>query len=153
MIDLTGDSATLASGRSRGKVFMGHDAAMEVGGNLRVIADSGSTRYHDLIEQEIVDPARPLLTYRPGFKGIDAVTTATEEYFASRGLLYTYQAGRRVSTHWLHIKDWLDTIRYGGEPSCNIDRGFEEAITCHMATKSYRLGRKVEWDAERQVIV
>ncbi len=146
-------SATLASGRSRGKVFMGHDAAMEVGGNLRVIADSGSTRYHDLIEQEIVDPARPLLTYRPGFKGIDAVTTATEEYFASRGLLYTYQAGRRVSTHWLHIKDWLDTIRYGGEPSCNIDRGFEEAITCHMATKSYRLGRKVEWDAERQVIV
>jgi hypothetical protein len=22
----------------------------------------------------------------------------------------------------------------------------EEAITCHMATESYRLGRKVEWD-------
>ncbi len=131
-------SATLASGRGRGKVFMGHDAAMEVGGGVRVIAEAQSTRYADLIERDVVDVDRPLLTYRPGFKGLDAVTTATEEYFASRGLLFTYQGGQRVSTHWLHIKDWLDTVRHGGEPSCNIDRGLEEAITCHMATKSYR---------------
>lgn len=146
-------SATLANGRARGKLFMGHDATMEVGGNLRVVADPESVRYADLIERDVVDPDRPLLTYRPGFKGVDAVTTATEEYFASRGLLYTYQAGRRVSTHWLHIKEWLDTIRYGGEPSCNIDRGFEEAITCHMATESYLRGRKVEWDPVQQRIV
>ena len=146
-------SATLASGRGRGKVFMGHDAAMEVGSGVRVIAEPQSTRYADLIEREVVDVDRPLLTYRPGFKGLDAVTTATEEYFASRGLLFTYQGGRRVSTHWLHIKDWLDTVRHGGEPSCNIDRGLEEAITCHMATKSYQLGRKVEWDPVQQRIV
>ena len=146
-------SATLASGRGRGKVFMGHDAAMEVGSGVRVIAEPQSTRYAELIEREVVDVDRPLLTYRPGFKGLDAVTTATEEYFASRGLLFTYQGGRRVSTHWLHIKDWLDTVRHGGEPSCNIDRGLEEAITCHMATKSYQLGRRVEWDPVQQKIV
>ena len=146
-------SATLASGRGRGKVFMGHDAAMEVGSGVRVVAEPQSTRFADLIEQEVVDPDLPLLTYRPGFKGLDAVTTATEEYFASRGLLFTYRGGQRVSTHWLHIKDWLDTIRFGGEPSCNIDRGFEEAITCHMATASYQLGRKVEWDPVQQKII
>ena len=146
-------SATLASGRGRGKVFMGHDAAMEVGSGVRVIADAQSTRYADLIERDVVDVDRALLTYRPGFKGLDAVTTATEEYFASRGLLFTYQGGRRVSTHWLHIKDWLDTVRHGGEPSCNIDRGFEEAMTCHMATKSYQLARRVEWDPVQQKIV
>ena len=146
-------SATLASGRGRGKVFMGHDAAMEVGSGVRVIAEAQSTRYADLIERDVVDADRPLLTYRPGYKGLDAVTTATEEYFASRGLLFTYQGGRRVSTHWLHIKDWLDTVRHGGEPSCNIDRGFEEAMTCHMATKSYQLGRRVEWDPIQQKIV
>jgi predicted dehydrogenase len=146
-------SATLANGRQRGKVFMGHDATMEVGGNLRVYAEAESTRYEDMLEREIVDPDRPLLTYRPGFKGVDAVTTATEEYFASRGLLYTYQEGRRVSTHWLHIGEWLNCIRNGGEPSCNIDRGFEEAMTCHMATKSLQLGRKVEWDPVNRVIV
>jgi hypothetical protein len=126
---------------------------MEVGSNLRVYAEAESTRFADMLEREVVDPDRPILTYRPGFKGVDAVTTATEEYFASRGLLYTYQAGQRVSTHWLHIGEWLDCICNGGEPSCNIDRGMEEAITCHMATKSYLLGRKVEWDAVNRVIV
>lgn len=146
-------SATMANGRSRGKVFMGHDAAMEVGSGVRVLAEPESTRFADMIDQEVVDTDRPILTYRPGFKGLDAVTTATEEYFASRGLLFTYRGGQRVSTHWLHIKDWLDTIRFGGEPSCNIDRGFEEAITCHMATQSYLLGRKVEWDPVQQKIV
>lgn len=146
-------SATLANGRNRGKVFMGHDATMEVGGNLRVIAEPESTRYADMIENEVVDPDRPLLTYRPGFKGVDAVTTATEEYFASRGLLYTYQAGQRVSTHWLHIGEWLDCIRNGGEPSCDIQAGLEEAITCHMATRSYLEGRTVYWDPDQMRIV
>jgi len=146
-------SATLANGRNRGKVFMGHDATMEVGGNLRVIAEAESTRYADMIERQVVDPERPLLTYRPGFKGVDAVTTATEEYFASRGLLYTYQGGRRVSTHWLHIGEWLNCVREGGEPSCNIDRGMEEAISCHMATESYLRGRKVVWDPVEMKIV
>lgn len=146
-------SATLSSGRGRGKVFMGHDAAMEVGSGVRVLAEPQSTRFADLIDRDIVDPDRPLLTYRPGFKGLDAVTTATEEYFASRGLLFTYRGGQRVSTHWLHLKDWLDTIRFGGEPSCNIDRGFEEAITCHMSTAAYQLGRRVEWDPVQQKII
>jgi predicted dehydrogenase len=146
-------SATLANGRARGKVFMGHDASMEVGNNVRVMVDSGSTRYKDWLKQEVVDTDHPLLSYRPGHKGVDAVTSATEEYFASRGLLFTYQGGRRVSTLHLHVKEWLDCIRGGGEPSCNIERGIEEAITCHMATASYRLGRKVEWDQVKKQIV
>jgi len=93
------------------------------------------------------------LTYRPGFKGIDAVTSATEEYFASRGLLYTYRGGRRVSAYHLLIEDWLNIIRNGGETSCNIERGFEAAITCHMATRAFLEGRKVEWDPVRRAIV
>jgi hypothetical protein len=94
-----------------------------------------------------------MLSYRPGYKGVDAITSATEEYFASRGLLFTYQGGKRVSTLHLHIKEWLNAIRLGGSTSCNVDRGIEEAITCHMATQSFRLGRKVEWDPARKRIV
>jgi predicted dehydrogenase len=146
-------SATLASDRARGKVLMGHDATMEVGSGIRVIADTGSTRYKDLLEEEVIDPDLPLLSYRPGIQGVDAITSATEDYFASRGLLFTYQGGRRVSTLHLHIKEWLECIRNGTEPSCNIDRGLEEAITCHMATQSYLQGRKVEWDPIQQKIV
>jgi predicted dehydrogenase len=146
-------SATLASNQNRGMTFMGHDASMRVSGTLTVLADQSSTRYEQKIEDGIIDPSRPMFTYRPGFKGIDAVTSATEEYFASRGLLFTYRGGRRVSAYHLLIAEWLDVIRNGGETSCNIDRGFEEAITCHMATRSYAEGRKVEWDPVRRRIV
>ncbi len=146
-------SATLANSNYRGLTFMGHDASMKVSGDLTVSADGASTRYSDKIAEGVIDPSRPMFTYRPGFKGIDAVTSATADYFASRGLLYTYRGGRRVSAYHLLIKEWLDVIRNGGETSCNVDRGFEEAITCHMATRSYLEGRKVEWDPARRRIV
>jgi predicted dehydrogenase/uncharacterized membrane protein YphA (DoxX/SURF4 family) len=146
-------SATLANGRNRGLVLMGHDASMQVGTGLTVTADASSTRYKEKIERKVIDPATPLFTYRPGFKGIDAVTSATEEYFVSRGLLWTYRGGKRVSAYHLHLKEWLEIIREGGDPSCNIDRGFEEAITCHLATASYREGRRVRWDPVTQRIV
>jgi predicted dehydrogenase len=146
-------SATLANGRGRGKVFMGHDAAMEVGYSLNVTADWESTRYKEKIMNKIINTSLPLFTYRPGLKGIDTVTSATERYFMTRGLMYTMRGGRPVNTTHLHIKDWLDSIRNGGEPSCNIDRGFEEAITCHMATLSYLEGRKVEWDPVNRKVV
>jgi predicted dehydrogenase len=146
-------SATLANGYYRGLRFMGHDASMQVSGTLSVTADAESTRYEQKIKDKIIDPSRAMFTYRPGFKGIDAVTSATEEYFVSRGLLYTYRGGRRVSAYHLLIGEWLDVIRNGGQTSCNIDRGFEEAITCHMATRSFLEGRKVEWDPVKRRIV
>ncbi len=146
-------SSTLSNGRDRGLSLMGHDAAMVVGSALVVQADGDSTRYERKIKDGVIDPAQPMFTYRPGFKGIDAITSATARYFASRGLLYTYRGGRRVSAYHLLVAEWLDVIRNGGRTSCNIDRGFEEAITCHMATRSYREGRKVTWDPVRRRIV
>jgi predicted dehydrogenase len=146
-------SATLANGNDRGMVFMGHDASMKVSGTLSVSADGESTRYKQKLEDGIIERGRPMFTYQPGFKGIDAVTSATAEYFASRGLLYTYRGGRRVSAYHLHLAEWLDVIRNGGNTSCDIDRGFEEAITCHMATRSFLENRKVSWDPVRRRIV
>ncbi len=146
-------SATLANGRGRGKVFMGHDASMEVGYTLSVAADQESTRYKEKIMNNIINTSLPLFTFQPGLKGIDTVTSATERYFMTRGLMYTMRGGRPVNTTHLHLKDWLDCIRNGGQPSCNIDRGFEEAVTCHMATLSYLEGRKVGWDPLNKKIV
>ncbi|MFQ6070731.1 MAG: Gfo/Idh/MocA family protein [Candidatus Aminicenantales bacterium] len=143
-------SATLANSRGRGKIFMGHDASMEVGSGLTVTADSGSTRYEDKIRNRIINTSLPLLSFQPGSKKIDTVTTATEKYFATRGLFYTYRAGKHFDTTHLHIKEWLECIRTQRQPSCNIERGLEEAITCHMATISYLEGRKVSWDAEKR---
>jgi len=146
-------SATLASSKDRGKVIMGHDASMEVGNTLTIKADRDSTRYGEKIKEQIIDPSRPIFSYIPGRKNVDAVTSATEQYFAGRGLLYTYRNGRRVDTTHLHIKEWIEAIRTGGNTSCNIDRGFEEAITAHMGAIAYKEGRRVEWDAEKEQII
>ncbi len=146
-------SATLANGNWRGRIFMGHDATMEVDSGLRIRADEGSTRFAEKIEEELIDLEQPLFTYQPGFRGVDAITSATARYFASRGLLYTYRGGRRVNAYNLHIAEWLDVIRNGGAVSCGIEEGFQEAITCHMATRAYQLGRRVEWDPVARRIV
>lgn len=146
-------SATLANNKKRGRVIMGHDGTMELGQNLIIKADPHSTRYEEKIKDGIIDPELPLFAYSPGMKNVDAVTSPTEQYFAGRGLLYTYRGGKRVDPTHLHIKEWLNCIRNGGQPSCNIDQGFEEAMAAHMGTISYKENRRVFWDAENEMII
>ncbi len=142
-------SATLANEYSRPNVIMGHDATMEVGNTLMVYPDRRSTRYEKMIDEGKIDLELPLFSYTSGAEGLDAITSATERYFASKGLLYTFKNGKRVDVTHLHIADWLDSIRTQSQPACNIDYGFEEAVAAHMGTLSLKLGRKVEWDHER----
>jgi predicted dehydrogenase len=146
-------SASLASNRQRGRTIMGHDGYMELGEELKIYADYYSSKYREKIDNGMIDTSRPIYAFTPGLDHVDAITSPTEQYFAGRGLLYTYRGGKRVDTSFLHIKEWLDCIRGGGEPSCNIDQGFEEAITAHMGTIAYLENRKVYWDAERREIV
>jgi len=146
-------SATLASNRRRGRVIMGHDGTMELGSTMTVYADRGSTRYKEKIEAGIIDPDLPIFSYTPGLKNVDAITSPTEQYFAGRGLMYTYRGGKRVDTTYLHIRDWLNCIRNGGQPSCNIDQAFEEAMTAHMGTLAYKENRRVFWDPVNEKIV
>jgi hypothetical protein len=145
-------SATLASQMDRGKKVMGHDAYMEFGNTLTIYADPRSTRYSDKIDKGIINPEIPIYSYIPG-KGVDAVSSATALYFANRGLLYTYRGGRRVDTTHLHLKEWLEGIRKGVQPSCDIDQGFEEAMTAHMGTLSYLNKKQVFWDRENEKII
>jgi hypothetical protein len=95
----------------------------------------------------------PLYAYSPGAEGVDGVTSATAKYFADKGLLYTYRDGKRVDSTYLHIREWLSCIRHGGQPSCGIKEGFEEAISAHMATLSYKTGQRIEWDPVSRRVV
>ena len=133
--------------------FMGHDATMEVGGSVIVNVDYDSTRYEEKIKEKLIDTSLPLFTYKPGAKGIDTVTSATERYFATKGLLYTVVGDQIVNLDHLHVKDWIDCIRTGETPACDIEAAFREGITCHMATRSYLEKRKVEWDPIQKRIV
>ncbi len=139
-------SASLGNQYNRPTLLMGHDGTMELGSALTVYADPRSTRYQQMIEDQVVSPDVPLYAYDPRAKGVDGITSATAAYFANKGLLYTYRDGKRVDSTHLHIREWLSCIRHGGTPSCGIEEGFQEAIAAHMSTIAVRTGRKVEWD-------
>lgn len=146
-------SATLSSQKNRGKVIMGHDAWMELGESLFVYADPESTKYKPSIDDGTINLEQPIYSYMPGQKNVDAVTTATERYFAGRGLLYTYRNGKRIDTSHLHLREWIEAIRTDGKTSCDIEQGFQEAITAHMATISYREQVKVFWDPDKREVI
>jgi predicted dehydrogenase len=146
-------SATLGNQFNRSTLLMGHDASMELGNTITIYADPQSTRYQQMIDEGKMNPGVPIYQYNPAANAVDAVTSATSKYFADKGLLWTYRDGKRVDSTFLHLREWLSCIRNGGNPSCGIDEGFEEAITAHMGGLSYKLGRRIDWDPEKEVIV
>ena len=62
---------------------------------------------------------------------------------------FTPERGQGINPTTLHVKEWTECIRSRGRCACNEDAGFEEAVTAHMATLSYRKGRKIRWDARK----
>ncbi len=145
-------SATLGNGFNRPTILMGHDATMELGNKLTIWPDGGSTKYAEMLESEKMRPATPIFQYDPSANVPDAISSATSQYFADKGLMWTYINGVRVDSTFLHLREWLSTIRNGGTLSCGIKEGFDEAISAHMTGLSYKLGRKIEWDSSNQII-
>lgn len=146
-------SGTLASGIPRGTLFMGREATLELGRALTVWADKKSSKYKSRIESAIIDPSTPFVRYETDRDDVDAISSPTTKYHADRGLTNTYRNGQKVNATQLHLAEWLRCIQSGARPSCDIEKGFEEAVTAHMATLSFKEGRKVHWDAENEIIV
>jgi len=146
-------SATLGNTFGRPTILMGHDASMELGNRLTIWPDAYSTRYLDMLEEEKISPVKPIFQFDPSANVADAVSSATSQYFAEKGLLWTYVNGKRVDSAFLHLREWLHVIRNGGQVSCGIQEGFEEAITAHMAGLSWKLGKAIDWDHKAQRIV
>ena len=145
-------SATLGNQYDRTSLLMGHDATMELGASLFIQADPRSSRYQEMIEEEVIKLDVPMYSYNPAASGADAVTGATAKYFANKGLMYTYRDGKRLDSTFLHMREWLSCIRNGGIPSCGIEEGFQEAISAHMSTISLRTGKRVDWDHETKKV-
>ncbi len=146
-------SANLANSFQRSRKIMGRDATMELGGTLQITADGESDRYKKWIEKGAISTDSPMVTVDPFLSEIDAISSATEAYYASRGLTYTFIDGKKLDVTHLHLAEWVDCIRYGGVPSANIDRSFDEGVTIQMAHKSFKENRAVFWDANKRRIV
>jgi len=146
-------SATLGNGLSRPTMLMGHDASMELGNRLTIWPDGRSTRFAEMLEEGKMEPGSPIYHYNPAATSLDGVSSATSQYFADKGLMCTYVDGKRVDSTFLHMREWLSVIRNGGQVSCGIKEGFEEAISAHMAGLSWKLGRRIEWDPQGEQII
>jgi hypothetical protein len=149
-------SANLTSSKIRPRTIYGRDASLTVGGDLSMTPDIKSERYADLLERGLVDPSAPMLDIVAGAdlsSPVDAVTSASVRYYASRGLTTTSMFGRMYDVTHLHLKEWLDCIRNGGTTSGNIDMAIQEAIVIAMADISYREQCRTSWDPEQKKVV
>jgi len=148
-------SANLTSSKSRGRTIYGQDAAMTVGGSLSVVPDGSSKLFEDLLERGLIDPGSPMMEMRPGSNTasvVDAVSSPTAQYYASRGLTNTSIGGQNWDVTHLHLKEWLDCIRNGGTPVCNIEKAYEEGVVIAMADISYREKCRTRWDPDKRRI-
>ncbi len=89
----------------------------------------------------------------------DALREARKKYQAA-GLdpelamadpIYSFKKGEMEVTN--HQRDWIDCIRSGQRPRCDMDRAWEEAVTIVMSVESYFKERKVKWDPVNEQVV
>ena len=65
----------------------------------------------------------------------------------------TEMLGRAAAPANAHMQNFVECIRGANEPNCPFDLGFRVSIACRMAVDSYRQGRAMHWDPQKEVIV
>jgi hypothetical protein len=53
----------------------------------------------------------------------------------------------------LHIKNFIDCMRSRSKPVADVEIGHRASIVGHLGNISYRVGRKIQWDAAKEEIV
>jgi predicted dehydrogenase len=61
--------------------------------------------------------------------------------------------GQTIEPKNAHMRNFLDCVRSGNQPNCPFELGFRVSIACRMAVESYRKGRTVRWDRDKEEIV
>ena len=52
-----------------------------------------------------------------------------------------------------HVKNWLECCKSRKEPHAPVELGHRVALAAHLANLSYRTGKRVYWDADRQEVI
>lgn len=61
--------------------------------------------------------------------------------------------GRSTAAANAHMQNFFDCIRDGKEPNCPFELGYRVSIACRMSVESYRQGRTIRWDPQKELIV
>lgn len=132
---------TLKNGIYRQAHILGSEASMDIDRAIMLYKDGNSERYKGVD----VEGSEPLYYYEPN-ADVDAISSATSKTYMKGGYGPTFIDGKVIDATFLHIKEWVDAIRGQGKTSCNIDAGFEEAVTFNLANIAYVNKKTVSWD-------
>jgi len=127
--------------------ILGDDASMELSWELRVYPDRFSTRYAEELKRGEMKATEPMLTVRGDGQALVTDAAPSELWLHGRGLTRTVRDGRVVNTTRLHHEELIDCVRTRKAPSAGYATALTSTIGCHLATESYRSGRRVGWDA------
>ena len=53
----------------------------------------------------------------------------------------------------LHVANWVECVKTGEEPNSPVELGHRVILAAHLANLSYRTGKKIFWDADRNEII
>ncbi|MGI6573532.1 MAG: Gfo/Idh/MocA family protein [Fermentimonas sp.] len=134
-------NVSLKNGNFRQSRILGSEATLDIDSAVRMTKD----RYSKLFKEAQVEIDDFLYYYDPG-TDIDAVSSATSRTYFKGGYGPTYIDGKILDVTFLHVKEWIDSIRGYAVPSCDIDKGFEESVTFNLANLAYVHKRPVIWD-------
>jgi hypothetical protein len=145
-LTMTYDSS-LKNGIYKPSHILGSEASMDIDNAIMIFKDTNSERYKNIRIKE----NDPLYCYEQN-SDVDAVSTATSRAYSKGGYGQTFIDGKLMDVTFLHVKEWIDAIRGITKPSCNIDDGFEEAVTFNMANLAYASKRPVNWNKEKESV-
>lgn len=135
-------NGTLKNGVYRQLRVLGSEAAMDIDRAIMLYKDDFSERYKNIR----TDSDDPLYYYEPN-ADVDAVTSATAKSYIKGGYGPTFIDGKVIDATYLHLKEWFDAIRGQAKTSCDIEAGFQEAVTCMLSNLAYEHKTAVKWDA------
>jgi predicted dehydrogenase len=120
-----------------GLEFHGTKGTLTIGrGGFEVIPDMKS------------DPANSI----PQFRGHTAGGPARVEVKPEPWTGAMKEAGDSNEQFDLHVRNFLDCIKSRQRPVADVEDGHQTAVACHLGNISLRLGRKLNWDPEKEVI-
>jgi predicted dehydrogenase len=70
----------------------------------------------------------------------------------SRKIELKGESAKGVEGQDAHVRNFLDCIKSRALPTCDIEIAHRSTNTCHLGNISYKVARKIEWDAESETI-
>jgi hypothetical protein len=64
-----------------------------------------------------------------------------------------YNTGDSPNNWHNHYNDWLECIKTRERPICDVSVGHRSATVCHLGNIAMMLGRKLEWDPQKEQFV